>query len=107
MNLPSPIRAYFNADERGDDDALTQTFASDAVIEDEVHTHAGHQAIGAWWRETKDKYQTVLQPLEMEEEGDVTKVRARVTGQFPGSPTLLSFLFRLDGNRITRLEIRP
>ncbi len=57
MNLPSPIQAYFDADERSDGEALIQAFAPDAVVKDEGHTYAGHQAIGAWWRETKDKYQ--------------------------------------------------
>jgi hypothetical protein len=35
----------------------------------------------------------------------MTKVRARVTGQFPGSPAMLTFVFRLEGEQITRLEI--
>lgn len=105
MNLPSPIQAYFDADNSRDGEAFVRAFARDAVVEDEGHSYAGHQAIGAWWRETKDKYQTALEPLEVGDEGDVTTVRARVTGQFPGSPTLISFIFRLNGGRISRLDI--
>ncbi len=30
MNLPPPIQAYFEADERSDGEALIQAFASDA-----------------------------------------------------------------------------
>ena len=105
MKIPPPIRAYFDADERIDGEALIQAFASDAVVKDEGRTYAGHQAIGAWWRETKDKYQTVLEPLQVGDEGDVTTVRARVTGQFPGSPAMISFMFRLNGDRISRLDI--
>lgn len=35
---------------------------------------------------------------------DVTKVRARVAGQFQGSPATLTFAFRLKGDQITGLE---
>jgi hypothetical protein len=106
MNLPSPIQAYFAADEQSDDEALIQAFAPDAIVMDEGHTYDGHQAIGAWWRETKDKYQTVLEPLEVGDEDGVTTVSARVTGQFPGSPAMMIFMFRLDGDRISRLDIQ-
>ena len=105
MHLPSPIQAYFDADARSDSEALIQAFAPDAIVEDEGHTYAGRQAIAAWWRETKDKYQAVLEPLDVDDEDDVTTVRARVTGIFPGSPATIGFLFRLDGERISRLDI--
>jgi ketosteroid isomerase-like protein len=105
MNLPSPIQAYFDADRTGDGETLVRAFAPDAVVEDEGHSYAGHQAIGAWWRETKEKYRTVMEPLEISEEDDVTKVIARVTGHFPGSPAMIKFAFRLNGDQITKLEI--
>ncbi|CAN7533660.1 hypothetical protein LJR219_003770 [Phenylobacterium sp. LjRoot219] len=41
----------------------------------------------------------------MTQEGDVTKVRPRLTGQFPGSPALLTFSFRLEGQQIVALAI--
>jgi ketosteroid isomerase-like protein len=105
MDLPSPIQAYLDADRSRDDKAIIDAFARDAVVKDEGRSYAGHQAIGAWWRETKEKYQTVMEPLEMNEEGGVTTVTIKVTGRFPGSPALIHFAFRLDGARITNLEI--
>ena len=105
MNLPSPIQTYFDADERNDGDALTHTFALDAVVIDEGHSHAGRQAMDAWWRDVKAKYQPILEPLDVAEKDDVTRVRTKVTGQFPGSPVTLTFAFRLKGNQITSLEI--
>lgn len=105
MNLPSPIQAYFDADRSRDGEAFIRAFALDAVVEDEGHSYAGHQDIGVWWRETKEKYRTVIEPLEMSEKDDVTKVIARVTGHFPGSPAMINFAFRLNGDQITKLEI--
>jgi ketosteroid isomerase-like protein len=105
MNLPFPIQTYFDADKRNDVVALAHAFATDAVVKDEGQSHAGRQAIDAWWRDVRARYQHVIEPLEGAEKDDVTKVRARVTGQFPGSPAVLTFVFRLKGDRITALEI--
>ena len=105
MNLPSPIQTYFDADKRNDGEALVHSFAPDAVVKDEGQSHAGRQAIDAWWRDVKAKYQHVLEPLDVAEKNDVSRVRTKVTGQFPGSPVTLTFAFRLKGNQITSLEI--
>ena len=105
MNLSSPIQTYFDADRSNDGEALIRAFAFNAVVSDEGHSYTGHQAIDAWWRDAKAKYQHIAEPLEVAEEEGATKVRARVTGQFPGSPVTLTFAFRLDDGQITKLEI--
>ncbi len=105
MNLPLPIQTYFDADERNDADALIHAFAPDAVVTDEGQSYSGHQAIEAWWREAKAKYQHTVEPLDVVRKGDIAQVRARVTGQFPGSPATLIFAFWLRSDRIAGLEI--
>ena len=105
MKLPTPVQAFFDADKTNDGDALVQAFAPDAVLKDESQSHAGRQAIGAWWRDVKAKFQHVIEPLEMSETGGVAKVHAKVTGQFPGSPVMRTFAFQLKGDRIADLEI--
>jgi len=105
MNLPAPVKAFFDADKGAPDTAPLAAFASDAVVEDEGHTHAGHEAIGAWWRAAKAQYRHTAEPCESSEEHDRTLVRAKVTGDFPGSPALLTFAFRLVEGRIADLRI--
>jgi hypothetical protein len=105
MNLPFPIQTYFDADKDGDGVAPIHAFAPDAIVKDEGRSHAGHPAISAWWRDVKSRYRHVSEPLEVAEKNDTTKVRARVTGCFPGSPAMLTFAFRLMGDQITGLEI--
>jgi hypothetical protein len=105
MNMPFPIQTYFDADRRRDGDALIHAFAPDAVVKDEGQSHAGHQAIDAWWRCVKTKYQHVIDPLTVVDGVEVMNVRARVTGRFPGSPAMLNFAFRLKRDHITGLEI--
>ncbi|WP_274427266.1 nuclear transport factor 2 family protein [Chelativorans sp. YIM 93263] len=106
MDLPSPIQGYFHADRSNDGEALIRAFAPDAVVNDEGRSHTGRQAIVAWWRDVKAKYQHVAEPLEVAEEEGATKVRARVTGQFPGGPATLTFAFRLEDGQIVELDIR-
>ena len=105
MNLPSPIRSYFDADRSKDGAALIHAFAPDAVVQDEGQSFAGREAIGAWWRESKTKYQTTIEPRDVSEQDGITKVRALVSGKFEGSPATLTFAFRLEGDQITGLEI--
>ena len=106
MNLPPAIQTYFDADKSSDREALLRAFAPDAVVVDEGQSHAGHAAIDAWWRNVKTKFEHVLEPLEISETDGAAKVRVKVTGQFPGSPVLLTFAIRLSGGQITRLDIR-
>lgn len=105
MDLHPSIETYFDADGRGARERLVAAFAPDATVLDEGHTYGGRDAIGAWWSQTKARYQTTLQPLEASQVGGATLVRALVTGDFAGSPATLTFAFRLDGDQIKALEI--
>jgi hypothetical protein len=105
MKLPPSIQAYFDADTTNDSEALILAFAPDAVVEDEGQLYSSHQGIEGWWRAAKAKYQHVIEPVETGTRDDVTKVRAKVTGRFPGSPATLTFAFRLKDNQIAGLEI--
>jgi ketosteroid isomerase-like protein len=105
MQLSPPILTYFEAERRHDADVLATAFAEDAVVRDEGAEHAGPAAIRAWWRAAKAKYRHVAEPLDAAEADGRTVVRARVSGDFPGSPATLTFAFTLAGERIARLEI--
>ncbi|KAF0097896.1 MAG: hypothetical protein FD144_4718 [Rhodospirillaceae bacterium] len=105
MNLPAPVRTYFDADKGPPDRAPLTAFAPNAVVEDEGHTHVGHAAIEAWWRASKAQYEATAEPLDVREEQDRIIVRAKVTGAFPGSPIVLAFSFRLMNGQITDLRI--
>jgi hypothetical protein len=104
MNLPAHVQTYFDAD-AGDGAAPIGAFTPNAVVKDEGNTHAGHTAIAAWWRAAKAQYQHTAEPCEVTEAHDLTIVRAKVAGKFPGSPALLTFTFLLDDGRIAALEI--
>lgn len=105
MEMPVPIRTYFDADARGDAEALVAAFAAEACVHDEGEVHRGREAIGRWWRAAKAKYRHTAEPLDLREAAGRTVVRARVRGDFPGSPATLTFSFGLAGDRIVDLAI--
>jgi len=103
--LPAPIAAYIAAENSGDTEALTQCFAEQAVVRDEGQTIEGLAAIKQWKAETRKKYQHTIEPLAFVQKGDEIIVTNRLTGNFPGSPIELEFVFRLEGDKIAALEI--
>ena len=105
MKLPPPVQTFFDAEDSVDGAAPVGAFAPDAVVRDEGASHVGHAAIEAWWRAAKAQYRHRAEPCAIIEEAGFTKVRARVTGRFPGSPALLTFAFQLRAGRIAELEI--
>ncbi len=107
MHLPPAIDLYVKAENAGDVESLSECFAPDAVVRDEGRTYEGLAAIKQWKAETKKKYQHTVEPLASLQKGDKTIVTNRLTGNFPGSPVDLQFVFGLDGNKIVSLEIRP
>jgi len=100
-DLPTPIGAA----NRGETEALAQCFAESAVVRDEGKTIQGLAAIRKWMVETKQKYQHTIEPLASTQKDGKTIVTNRLTGNFPGSPIELEFVFTLDGDEIAALEI--
>ena len=104
-NLPKPIALYLSAENSGDTKLFDECFIDDAVVRDENEAHRGLAAIKAWKVETKRKYQHTVDPLRIEKQDGKFIVTSRLTGNFPGSPIELEFVFTLAGDKIVSLEI--
>ncbi|WP_096787410.1 nuclear transport factor 2 family protein [Rhodobacter sp. CZR27] len=105
MTLPAPIRTHFSAEAPQDGAIFAAAFAPDAIVHDEGQIHHGPAEIEAWWQAAKAKYRHRAEPLDLAEVRGKTVVRARVSGDFPGSPAVLTFTFGLLGNCIRDLRI--
>ena len=105
MHLPPAIDLYVKAENAGDVESLSQCFAPDAIVRDESHTYEGLAAIKKWKAETKKKYQHTVDPLRVSEKDGRFIVTNRLTGNFPGSPIELEFVFTLKDDKIVSLEI--
>jgi SnoaL-like protein len=106
LNLPEPIAAYFDADQRGGE-AVARCFTKQAVVKDEGQTHAGLEAIKAWKTAASARYAYASNPLAVEEKDGRYIVTSRLTGNFPGSPVDVRFAFRVERGKIASLEITP
>jgi len=106
LKLPEPIAAYFEADQR-DGEAVARCFTQQAVVKDEGQTHCGREAIKAWKTAASAKYAYTSAPFAAEQKDGRYIVTSRLTGNFPGSPLDLRYLFRLERGKIAHLEITP
>lgn len=106
INLPVPIAIYFAAANQGHTEIVAECFSENAVVRDEGQTIEGLAAIKQWQAETRKKYQHTIEPLALAEKDGTTIVTSRLTGNFPGSPIELDFVFTLEGSKIAALEIR-
>jgi hypothetical protein len=98
------ITHYFTLAAAPDLEAYFAQFAPDAVVEDDGHEYHGIEELRGW--------RTTVPPvsydvLDIGTDGDVVVVRADISGDFPGSPVVLTFRFGLDADGlITTLSIR-
>jgi hypothetical protein len=104
-NLPKPIARYVSAENSGNTKLFDECFADDAVVRDESETHKGLAAIKEWKAETKRKYQHTVEPLHVVEQEGRFIITNRLTGNFPGSPIELDFVFTIQDDKIVSLEI--
>ncbi|MCO6185039.1 nuclear transport factor 2 family protein [Rhizobium sp. L1K21] len=106
ISLPKPIADYFAAD-AVDGAAVAKCFTADAVVIDEKQTYQGRDAIAGWKTAASEKYSYESELLSVDDQGDSIIVTAHLTGDFPGSPIDLRYVFALSGDAIARLEIAP
>ena len=107
VNVPDPVATYLAAEKAKDTQKLSECFREDAIVRDEGREHRGVAAIKAWHREANAKFRYVVEPLDASVGGPAVVVRARVTGDFPGSPVELRFNFTVSEDRIVSLEVAP
>ena len=103
--LPQPVVNYLAAVKAQDTEMFALCFTDDAFVHDEGRDYKGLAAIKAWKKETQTKYKYEIEPLDASVSGNTVKLRARLTGDFPGSPVDLDFKFMLADDKIASLEI--
>ena len=104
--LSPTLVEYFAATNAHDVAAMIALFAKESVVEDEGRQRHGLVAIRDWMKETIEKYDFKVDPIESTRRLGKTAVLASVSGRFPGSPINLRYEFTVDGGKIARLEIR-
>ena len=103
MNLPKVITDLIEAQNKFDSVAYADCFSETAVVFDEGKTHTGKKEIQEWIKEANEKYQAVMSPVAYSETEEILK--AEVSGNFPGSPIVLSYHLKLEDGLIQSLNI--
>lgn len=106
LDMPEPVAEYLAAEKAKDADALSRCFAEDGTVHDEGQDYQGRDSIRQWKQAADAKYRYVFQSINVQTFGDLVTVRARLSGDFPGSPVELDHIFKLSGDKIACLEIR-
>ena len=107
VKISPAIERYYAAKNRHDIEAASLCFALDAEVVDEGHIYKGRTAILDWIKATTAKYAVTAEPLSEEADDDGTlTVTANVSGNFPGSPAVLTYKFGISSDGlIERLSI--
>ncbi|QJQ95868.1 MULTISPECIES: nuclear transport factor 2 family protein [Halomonadaceae] len=107
LQLPEVVETYFRISNGGDNSCVVDCFCIDATVIDENQTHQGIDAIEIWQRKAKQAFTYRVEPLNTSQENGKLNVKARVVGNFPGSPVELDHVFLIEHDLIRSLEIAP
>jgi len=104
VKLPASIADFLAADTERDIDKLSRCFTMDAKVQEEHHEYEGLDSIKSWRARNEARY--VVEPLRTAVTERNVRLHARLTGDFPGSPTELDYTFVLVDGKISSLQIR-
>ena len=103
MNLPNVIADLAIAQNNFDSVAYANCFTETAVVFDEGKTHNGRKEIEKWIDKANTAYQATMKPINYFETEQI--LEAEISGNFPGSPIVLSYQFEIINQQIQSLKI--
>ena len=103
MNLPKVVTDLIKTQNNFDSVAYANCFTETAVVFDEGKTHKGRKEIEKWIDEANKKYQATMKPLKYSETEHTLKTE--VSGTFPGSPIVMTYLYEFQDDLIQSLKI--
>jgi len=103
MNLPKVVADLIKEQNNFDSVAYANCFSETAVVFDEDKTHNGRKEIENWIEKANKDYQATMKPLEYSNTEEILK--AEVSGNFPGSPIVMSYHLKLKDELIQSLKI--
>ncbi|GAB3793793.1 nuclear transport factor 2 family protein [Spirosoma humi] len=105
MNLPKILADLVIAQNNFDSAAYSTCFSETAVVFDEGKTHNGRKEIAHWIADANERYKATMQPVSFEEKETESILKAETSGNFPGSPIVLSYHLEIADELIQSLRI--
>lgn len=103
MNLPKVITDLVQAQNSSNSTAYANCFTETAVVFDEGKTHNGKKEIKTWIEKANKVYQVKMIPINYSATGQT--LEAEISGNFPGSPLVLTYHYEFKDELIQSLEI--
>ncbi len=105
MNLPEVVKDLVDAHNNSDSTAFANCFSESATVFDEGKNYTGKKEIKSWIEKASKEYNAIMKPIEFEGNAEKAGLKAEVSGNFPGSPLVLTYDLEFNGNHIQSLEI--
>jgi hypothetical protein len=105
MHLPKVITDLVTTQNNFDSAAYAACFSGTAVVFDEGKTHRGRKEIAQWIQEANQKYRATMEPVDFGENGTESLLTANVSGNFPGSPIVMTYHLQIADELIQSLKI--
>lgn len=102
--MPETVRAFIDAVNRSDEQAVLAAFTTDGFVDDWGRTFNGREAIKAWSDREFLGADGVLTPEEVTTDGDTVTVVGDWRSTHANGRS--SFAFRLAGDRVASMTIR-
>jgi len=105
MNLPKVVAELIKTQNNFDSVAYANCFSETAIVFDEGKTHNGKQEIERWIADSNERYKATITPIGFEEKENESLLKAETSGNFPGSPIVLTYHMEIADELIQSLKI--
>lgn len=105
MNLPKVVSDLIETQNSFDSVAYADCFSETAVVFDEGKTHNGKKEIERWIADSNDRYKATIKPVGFEEKETASLLMAETSGNFEGSPIVLTYHLEISDGLIQLLKV--
>ena len=105
MNLPKVVADLVETQNSFDSVAYANCFSETAVVFDEGKTHNGRKEIERWIADSNERYKATIKPVGFEEKENESLLKAETSGNFEGSPIVLSYHLEIVDDLIQSLKV--
>ena len=105
MNLPKVVSDLIETQNSFDSIAYANCYSETAVVFDEGKTHNGKKEIERWIADSNERYKATIKPVGFEEKGTESLLMAETSGNFEGSPIVLTYHLEIADGLIQSLKV--
>ena len=105
MDLPKIVSDLIKTQNSFDSVAYADCFSETAVVFDEGKTHNGKKEIERWIADSNERYKATIKPVSFEENDTKSLLKAETSGNFEGSPIVLTYHLKIADGLIQSLKI--